>query len=115
MSFYVIQTTNPRDRQAWYGQDMLLALASLDLNPQLVLLGEGLQLWHQGYDQQRHGKSLHKRYRLLELYDCPAPLVLEEQVAERGWHDEQFIAPVKMVSQQELQAYLQGATKLLRF
>ncbi len=115
MAIAIIQTTLPDDPDCWHGQDMLLALASVDLNPQLILSGHGLSLWHKDFDVERNHRSLHKRYRLLELYDCPAPWVLDTELADRAWQLSDFIAPVEVIDRLELHERLQGLQKVLRY
>lgn len=97
MSLAIIQTTNANSPQAKLGQDMLLALASLDLNPQLVLSGDGLRLWLRTEAATSEVQSLHKRYAMLELFDCPAPWVHADELAARGWHTDDFIAQVEVL------------------
>jgi sulfur relay (sulfurtransferase) DsrF/TusC family protein len=115
MSFAIIQTQAPTSAAAWHGQDMLLALASMDLNPQLILAGDGLNLWHQAHDYQRQNQSLHKRYRMLELFDCPAPWVLASDLVRFGYNSDDFIDTVEVIDEHELQQRLQLMTKILRY
>lgn len=97
MSIAVIQTTNTNSPKAKLGQDMLLALASLDLNPQLILSGQGLQLWLRSAATTAEVQSLHKRYAMLELFDCPAPWVNADELAEHGWQLDDFIGDVEVL------------------
>ncbi len=115
MSFAVIQTQAPSSPAAWHGQDMLLALASMDLNPQLILSGTGIKLWHQAHDAQREQQSLHKRYRMLELFDCPAPWVLASDLEAFGFAADDFIDTVEVLDDSELQERLQHINKILRY
>ncbi|RUO49914.1 DsrE family protein [Pseudidiomarina donghaiensis] len=97
MSMAIIQTTDASSPQAKLGQDMLLALASLDLNPQLVLSGDGLRLWLRSEANSSDVQSLHKRYAMLELFDCPAPWVNADELAAHGWQSGDFIAHVEVL------------------
>src|SRR5690554_7652583 len=80
MTIAIIQTHSEHDEQTWLGQDMLLALASHDLNPQLILSGAGVLQGCYGHDAQRQQRSLHKRYVLLELFEGPNPWILRSDL-----------------------------------
>ncbi|RUO60269.1 DsrE family protein [Pseudidiomarina insulisalsae] len=110
MSIYIIQTQAPDHPSSWHGQDMYLALATMELNPQLILLGDALRHLQTGADAQRDGRSLQKRYALLDLYECPAPLVVTNDVEAGHW-----VADVRAISSEELTELLAAAGKVLRF
>lgn len=113
MSIAVIQTCAPEAAQAKLGQDMLLSLASLDLNPQLILTGAGLQLWLRQSTSSAAIQSLHKRYAMLELFDCPAPWVHADELAEHGWHADDFIAEIEVVAAEDWHEKLSAIHKTL--
>lgn len=115
MITFIMQTQAPSATATWHGQDMLLALASLELNPQLVLLGDALAQLQHGKDVTREQRSLQKRYGLLGLYDCPAPLVIEEDLLEHGLSSDDFVSDVRIISRAELLASLSQSTKVMRF
>ncbi|RUO55674.1 DsrE family protein [Pseudidiomarina homiensis] len=112
MTIYVIQTQAPDAPASWHGQAMYLALATLELNPQLVLLGDGLQHLQQGQDALHSERSLQKRYALLDLYECPAPLVVTENGSESTTD---WVMDVQSVDHQQLANRLACAGKVLRF
>jgi sulfur relay (sulfurtransferase) DsrF/TusC family protein len=112
MTIYVIQSQAPDHPASWHGQAMYLALATMELNPQLVLLGDGLQHLQQGHDAQHDERSLQKRYALLDLYECPTPLV----VTENGFMaDPDWVMDVEPIANQQLAQRLASAGKVLRF
>lgn len=113
MSIAVIQTTAADAPQAKLGQDMLLALASLDLNPQLVLTGDGITLWLQNTTASGALTTLHKRYGMLALFDCPAPWVHADELAAHGWQAEDFIADIEVVTADDWLAKLATLNKTL--
>ncbi|RUO79329.1 hypothetical protein [Pseudidiomarina taiwanensis] len=112
MTIAIIQTASASHRQAWYGQDMLLSWVSLDLEPQLVLCVDAIDHLRVGCDQLRHGKSLQKRYQLLELYDAPTPWVVHdlELIPASEW-----IIPVEQISSNALVQRLAQFNKILHF
>src|SRR5690554_1271037 len=113
MSIAIIQTTNSSNKKAWLGQDMLLSLASMDLNPQLVLTGAGLELWHRDGDSENNRKSLHKRFAMLQLFECPAPWVNENEFKQRGWSQKDLIAEVTLLDEEAWQKRIEGLEKVL--
>ena len=92
MTIAVIQTHEATDGHSWYGQDALLNLASLDLNPQLIVIAEAVKHLCHGADVQRQQRSLQKRYRLLQLYDCPKPWVIDTDMQQeiRAVNEDKF-------------------------
>lgn len=112
MTVYVIQSQAPTHPMSWHGQAMYLALATLELNPQLVLVGDALAHLQQGQDASHGERSLQKRYALLDLYECPAPLVVSENLDGNsvGW-----IMDVEQQTPQQLAERLACAGKVLRF
>ncbi|MGQ4275865.1 DsrE family protein [Pseudidiomarina sp. E22-M8] len=115
MTVFIVQSQKPDAVATWHGQDMLLALATLELNPQLVLLGEALSHLLSGHDAQRQQRSLQKRYALMDLYDCPPPLVATEELAQQQLSTTDFVCDVQAVSYSELSQLLATSTKVLRF
>lgn len=115
MTIAVIQSTASGSRQAWHGQDMLLALASMDLNPQLILTGDGLTLWHKHHDAHDNSRSLHKRYAMLALFDCPAPWVYEDELFARGWNASEFIGAIEVLDRDTWQQRLASLEKVLTY
>ncbi|MFC0444864.1 DsrE family protein [Pseudidiomarina halophila] len=115
MSIFIVQSQQPDALATWHGQDMLLALATLELNPQLVVLGEALRQLQTGHDARRHERSLQKRYALMELYDCPPPLVVTEELAQQQLNTEDFVCDVQTVSYSELSQLLASSSKVIRF
>lgn len=113
MSIAIVQTTNSANKKAWLGQDMLLALASMDLNPQLILTGAGVELWHKSGDAQQAKKSLHKRFAMLELFDCPPPWVRASELQQRGWSTDDMIADVNVLDDEAWQQHLTKLDKVL--
>lgn len=113
MSIAVIQTTTADAPQAKLGQDMLLSLASLDLNPQLVLTGSGLTLWLRNSDASNARTTLHKRYGMLALFDCPTPWVHVEELAAHGLQAIDFIGEVEVIAADDWQAKLATLSKTL--
>lgn len=113
MTVYVIQSQAPDHPASWHGQAMYLALATLELNPQLVLMGDGLLHLQQGHDALHDERSLQKRYALLDLYECPAPLVVTESgsVADNTI----WVMEVESLAHQQLAERLARAGKVLRF
>lgn len=112
MTVYVIQSQAPDHPASWHGQAMYLALATLELNPQLVLVGDGLLHLQQGHDALHDERSIQKRYALLDLYECPAPLVVTESGAAV---DADWVMDVDPVDHQHLAERLASAGKVLRF
>ncbi|MBG23514.1 MAG: hypothetical protein CMF22_08675 [Idiomarinaceae bacterium] len=112
MTIYVIQTQAADSPTSWHGQAMYLALATMELNPQLVLMGDGLTHLQQGHDALHNDRSLQKRYALLDLYECPTPLVVTEahETTPSDW-----VQPVAQLNHSELAARLACAGKVLRF
>ena len=115
MTTAVIQTHAPDAASSWHGQDALLSLASLDLNPQLILMNEALYHLLHGADVQRHQRSLQKRYRLLELYECPAPWVLAADLQRYGLVVDDLVMAVEVLDAEALQQRLSDCQKVLRF
>ncbi|RWU12135.1 hypothetical protein EGC76_02790 [Pseudidiomarina gelatinasegens] len=115
MTLAVIQTQASDSQTAWQGQDMLLALASMDLNPQLILTGHGIDLWLHDGDSQQNNRSLHKRYAMLELFECPAPWVHEDELAARGLSEDDFIGAIKVLDTDEWHVALAKLTKVLTY
>jgi sulfur relay (sulfurtransferase) DsrF/TusC family protein len=115
MTLAVIQTQASDSQTAWQGQDMLLALASMDLNPQLILTGHGIDLWLHDGNSQQNNRSLHKRYAMLELFDCPAPWVHEDEMTARGLSEDDFIAAIEVLDVDTWQAKLSQLTKVLTY
>lgn len=115
MSIAVIQSKNAQHNVAWHGQDMLLALASMDLNPQLILTGSGIELWLNNYDQVRNNRSLQKRYAMLELFDCPAPWINQRELDAAGLNADDFIAEVEILDDDLWQQRLTKLTKVLTY
>lgn len=115
VSIAIIQTKNADHDVTWHGQDMLLSLASMDLNPQLILTDEGIQLWLKGYDVVRNNRSLQKRYAMLELFDCPAPLLNRTECDEAGLTADDFIAPVEILDAETWQQRLAELNKVLTY
>lgn len=115
MSVFIVQSQQPDALATWHGQDMLLALATLELNPQLVLLGDALNQLRTGHDAHRHERSLQKRYALMELYDCPPPLVIAEELTQQQLSSEDFVCEVQVVSYNELSQQLASSSKVIRF
>ncbi|OZB05931.1 MAG: hypothetical protein B7X54_03990 [Idiomarina sp. 34-48-12] len=115
MSIAIIQTQNAKHNIAWHGQDMLLALASMDLNPQLILTGRGIELWLNNHDEIRNNRSLQKRYAMLELFDCPAPWVNQRELDAIGYDADDFIAEVDILDDNEWQQRLAELTKVLTY
>ncbi|SDB03223.1 Sulfur relay (sulfurtransferase) complex TusC component, DsrF/TusC family [Pseudidiomarina indica] len=101
MTIAIIQTQTEDSVSTWLGQDLLLALASHDLNPQLILTGMGLRHCCYGYDAQQQQRSLHKRYGLLELFDCPKPWVRRDELVHQQLTAEDFILPIEIIEPQE--------------
>lgn len=112
MTIYVIQTQTADHPASWHGQAMYLALATMELNPQLVLIGDGLTHLQQGHDALHYERSLQKRYALLDLYECPTPLVVTGSYASapRDW-----VLPVTQLNHTELAERLACTGKVLRF
>ncbi|WP_411358399.1 DsrE family protein [Pseudidiomarina salilacus] len=115
MQIYLIQTFAPQVADSFHGQDMLLALATLELNPQLILQGDALLQIRTGNDQERHGKSLQKRYGLLALFDAPEPWVFAEDLAEMGLTVNDLVMDVVVKSATEVNELLAESSKVLRF
>lgn len=112
MTVYVIQSQAPDHPASWHGQAMYLALATLELNPQLVLVGDGLLHLQQDHDALHDERSLQKRYALLDLYECPAPLVVTESGSAV---DTDWVMDVAPVDHEQLAVRLASAGKVLRF
>lgn len=115
MTVAVIQTQPSDSQAAWQGQDMLLALASMDLNPQLILTGCGIDLWLRNGDILQNNRSLHKRYAMLELFDCPAPWVHEGEMTARGLSEDDFIGAIKVLDTEAWPVALAKLTKVLTY
>ncbi|MGI0152140.1 hypothetical protein ACQ661_00490 [Pseudidiomarina sp. WS423] len=115
MSFAIIQTSPINHPAIWHGQDMLLALASLDLNPQLILTGAAVQAWLSNQDQQRPGQSLHKRYALLELFDCPNVWIQASEYLAAGGANSNWIATVEVIDDELWSARLEEFQHVLRY
>lgn len=115
MTTAVIQTHGPDASVSWHGQDALLSLASLDLNPQLILINEAVYHVLRGADVQRHQRSLQKRYRLLELYDCPTPWVLAADLQRYGLVVDDLVMAVEVLDTETLQQRLSDCHKVMRF
>lgn len=112
MTIALIQNGAASDQDTWYGQDMLLSLASVDLYPQLILLGAAHAQLRQDGDAQSNGRSLQKRYGLLELYDCPKPWVVIDGNTEAAGD---WIMEVEIIDQQTLAERLTDIQKVLRY
>jgi sulfur relay (sulfurtransferase) DsrF/TusC family protein len=115
MTIAVIQSHAAVDGSSWHGQDALLSLASLDLNPQLILIGEAVRHLLHGADVQRLQRSLQKRYRLLQLYDCPKPWVLAADLARFDLAADDFMVDIDILANEEFQQRLGECHKVLRF
>lgn len=115
MTTFIVQSQSGEALATWHGQDMLLALATLELNPQLVLLGEALSQLRQGHDSRHHERSLQKRYALLDLYDCPAPIVIDDELSQQGLTPEDFVCEVEVINYHELGQRLLASAKVMRF
>ncbi|MBY6063041.1 DsrE family protein [Pseudidiomarina sediminum] len=115
MTIYIVQTHGPEHPSSWHGQDMLLALATLELNPQLVLLGDALDHWRVSKDVVRHNRSLQKRYGLLELYDCPAPLLASDTLSAEALPEDDWLAEYQALSYADIAARLALSDKVMRF
>lgn len=113
MTIAIIQTHSEHDEQTWLGQDMLLALASHDLNPQLILSGAGVLQGCYGHDAQRQQRSLHKRYGLLELFECPNPWILRSDLERFQLTVEDFIFTVDVIEPQDWEQRLAAVNKVL--
>lgn len=112
MTVYVIQSQLPSHPASWHGQALYLALATLELNPQLVLVGDALVHLQRGHDASHDERSLQKRYALLDLYECPPPLVISEDTAAPA---ADWIMAVERQTPQQLAERLACAGKVLRF
>lgn len=112
MTIYVIQTQAADSPASWHGQAVYLALATMELNPQLVLMGDGLTHLKQGHDALHNERSLQKRYALLDLYECPTPLVVTE-ILEPEAND--WVLPITQLTPTKLATRLACAGKVLRF
>lgn len=115
MTIAVIQTHAATDGHSWYGQDALLNLASLDLNPQLILIADAVKHLCHGADVQRQQRSLQKRYRLLQLYDCPKPWVVDTDMQQFGLSKDDFIIDIEVLTSVQLQQRLCQCHQVLRF
>ena len=115
MQIYLIQTAVPQAATSFHGQDMLLALATLELNPQLILQGDALLQITADHDQQRFGKSLQKRYGLLALFDAPEPWVLSDDLAAMNLTPDDFVIEVVVKTTDEVMTALAQSSKVLRF
>jgi hypothetical protein len=115
VSIAIIQTKNAEQDATWHGQDMLLSLASMDLNPQLILTDDGIQLYLKGYDVVRNNRSLQKRYAMLNLFDCPAPLLNRAECDDAGLSADDFIAPVEILDEDSWQQRLAELSKVLTY
>ena len=115
MTTAIIQTHPPQAASSWHGQDALLSLASLDLNPQLILINDAVFHLLHGADVQRQQRSLQKRYRLLELYDCPAPWVLAADLQRYDLVADDFVTAVEVLDAEELRQRLSDCHKIVRF
>jgi len=115
MTIAVIQTHAPTHLRSWHGQDALLSLASLDLNPQLIIVADAVQHLRHGADVQRQQRSLQKRYRLLQLYDCPKPWLLESDLKQLGLTTDDFVVAIEILTADELQQRLAECHQVLRF
>lgn len=111
MTLFIVQTRPPEHPSSWHGQDMLLALATLELNPQLVLLDDALDHWRANKDAIRNNRSLQKRYGLLELYDCPPPLLPAEVLDD----NDDWINDYQALSYADIAAQLASSDKVMRF
>jgi sulfur relay (sulfurtransferase) DsrF/TusC family protein len=115
MTIAVIQTHVATDAHSWFGQDALLNLASLDLNPQLIVIAAAVKHLCHGADVQRQQRSLQKRYRLLQLYDCPKPWVVDTDMQQFDLTSDDFIIDIEVLSAAELQQRLCQCHQVLRF
>ncbi len=115
MTIAVIQSHAATHPSSWHGQDALLSLASLDLNPQLIVVAEALHHLRHGADVHRQQRSLQKRYRLLQLYDCPRPWVIDTELQQLDLTADDFIIAIEIVSADELQQRLSQCHQVLRF
>ncbi|CAI8163344.1 DsrE family protein [Pseudidiomarina mangrovi] len=115
MTIAVIQSHAANHLRSWHGQDALLSLASLDLNPQLILVGAAVHQLRHGFDVQRQQRSLQKRYRLLELYDCPKPWVLDNDLQQHALSADDFVVAIEIVPSHELAERISHCHQLLRF
>ncbi|MDN7126455.1 DsrE family protein [Pseudidiomarina terrestris] len=115
MTTFIVQTHPPAAIDSWHGQDMLLALATLELNPQLVLLGDAVAHLRHNHDVSRQQRSLQKRYALLDLYDCPPPVVVAEELSKLGITGADFVCEVAVMSYHQLSQQLLQSTKVIRF
>lgn len=119
MSIGVLLSNFPAGERTWAGQDMILGLATLDLNPQLLLEGAAVRLLAPGHDQtrgnEREPQSMQKRFRLLALFDCPAVWVMQQDLDCYGLAVQELILPVQIVDQQQWALQLQSLPSILRY
>lgn len=115
MTIAVIQTHAASHLSTWHGQDAVLSLASLDLNPQLIMVADAVHHLRHGADAHRQQRSLQKRYRLLQLYDCPKPWLLDTDLLQMGLTADDFILAIEILSADELQQRLNECHQVLRF
>lgn len=115
MQIYLIQTYAPEVADSFHGQDMLLALATLELNPQLILQGDALLQISVGHDSERHGKSLQKRYGLLSLFDAPKPWVFAEDLENMKLTINDLALDVDVKNAAEINELIAQSSKVLRF
>lgn len=97
---------------------MLLSLASMELNPQLILAPAAFDHCCALPSHGSAEESLQKRYRLLALLDCPAPMVQAEawqQFLQQQASTIHVLTSVTQVSAAEWQAQLDHFHQVLRF
>lgn len=119
MTIGVLISKFPAVDRTWAGQDLILGLAALDLNPQLLLEGAAVQLLAPNHDQYRGAEherqSMQKRFRILELFDCPAVWVTQQDLDSYELNKNELILPVQIIDQQEWALQLQSLPSILRY
>lgn len=119
MTTAILLTEYPATKRTWAGQDIALGLASLDLNPQLLLTGPAVLLLaadhdcFRGSEQQR--QSLHKRFRILELFDCPEVWISRSDMEHYQLDPDELILPVQVFDDHEWALQLQSLHSILRY
>ncbi|RUO41047.1 hypothetical protein CWE22_02320 [Pseudidiomarina aestuarii] len=119
MTTAILFTEYPATKRTWAGQDMALGLASLDLNPQLLLAGPAILLLAPNHDcfrdSEQQRQSLHKRFRILELFDCPAVWVSRNDLELHQLNPDDLVLPVQVIEDDEWALQLQLLPSILRY
>lgn len=119
MSIGILLSQSPPERSIWAGQDMVLGLAALDLNPQLLFEGSAVELLVKGNNFYRgvhnDAQSMQKRFKLLELFDCPTAWVVRQDLDQYGVSEHDLMLPVTVFDELEWALQLQTLTTILRY